>query len=108
MIPPEELRLAVDAKPDGVIIRFDVVPGASIAEVPSGFNQWRRSIEAKLTERPERGLANAQLEKILAHILNLPRERVGVVSGHKSHRKVVHVRGVDLDYTVLRLSQAKE
>jgi len=107
MIPPEELRLAVDLKPDGVAIRFDVVPGANKVVVPSGFNQWRRSLEAKLTERPERGHANAQLENVLAQILDLPRSSVCVVSGHKSHRKVVHVKGVDLDYIILRLSGAK-
>jgi uncharacterized protein YggU (UPF0235/DUF167 family) len=42
---------------------------------------------------PERGAANAALEKLLARCAGLPRGRVSVVSGHKDRIKTVHLAG---------------
>jgi uncharacterized protein (TIGR00251 family) len=94
---------AIEDHPDGVIIRFDVVPGASRVKVPSGFNPWRRSLEAKLTEKPTRGKANKQLISEVSSLLEVSRDCVQVISGQKSSRKVVLVRGIDVEKAVLHL-----
>lgn len=94
---------AIEDHPDGVIIRFDVVPGASRVKVPSGYNQWRRSLEAKLTEKPTQGKANKQLILEISSLLDVSRDDVQVISGQKSSRKVVLVRGIDVKEAVLHL-----
>jgi uncharacterized protein (TIGR00251 family) len=94
---PDQIRVAIDPHPRGVLIRFEVAPGSSRLLVPSGFNPWRRSLEAKLTEKPTRGKANLQLERALADLFGIGADRVQVTSGHKSSRKVVLVLGIDAD-----------
>ncbi|TRZ68287.1 MAG: DUF167 domain-containing protein [Methanothrix sp.] len=96
---------AVGKHPEGVTIRFEVVPGASKLSIPSGFNPWRQSLEAKLTEMPTRGKANAQLTRELASILKIPGDRVVVIGGQKSSRKTVLVKGADVENVMACLAE---
>jgi len=96
---------AVNPHPLGCIISFEVVPGSSRLAVPSGFNAWRRSIEAHLTEGPSRGRANRQLTEELARKLGISELKVEVLSGHKSARKLLLVKGMTKDEAVSVLMQ---
>lgn len=98
-----DLKDAIQPHPQGVIVRFEVVPGSSILSVPSGFNPWRKSLEAKLTEEPTRGKANRQLVEAVSKLFSLPKGNVEVLSGHKSARKVILVRGIDIDQALTLL-----
>lgn len=97
---------AVDANPEGAIIRLEVSPGASRVAIPSGYNQWRRTIEVRLTERAERGRANRQLLEGLADVLGVPITDIEIKSGEKSSRKVLLVRGMDRARAVAILESA--
>ena len=99
-----DLANAADPHPLGCTIRFEVVPGSSRLLVPSGFNPWRKSLEARLTEEPTRGRANRQLIEALAEILSVPAAAIEVMSGHKNSRKVVLVRGMAADQAISLLS----
>ena len=94
---------ALVAHSQGFTVRFEVVPGSSRLLVPSGFNPWRKALEARLTEEPSRGKANRQLVEELASILGVPERDVEVVSGHKSRRKVLVVRGMKPEEAILKL-----
>jgi uncharacterized protein (TIGR00251 family) len=98
-----DLQDAISLHPKGLIIRFEVVPGSSNLAVPSGFNSWRRSLEARLTEEPRKGRANKQLIEAVAELFSLPESEVEVLSGHKSARKVLLVRGIALERALLLL-----
>jgi uncharacterized protein (TIGR00251 family) len=102
-----DLRDALEPHPQGLIIRFEVVPGSSRLAVPSGFNPWRRSLEARLTEAPSRGRANMQLVSALEQVFSLPRGSVEVLSGQKSSRKVLLVRGIGMERAVALLKGLK-
>lgn len=100
----EDFKEAVKPHPQGLTIRFEVTPGSSKLEVPSGFNPWRKVLEARLTEEPTKGRANRQLVEEVARILGIPERNVEVLSGHKSARKVLLVTGLDPDVAVYRLN----
>ena len=100
-----DLYEAVKPHPLGCIISFDVVPGSSRLAVPSGFNLWRKSIEAHLTEEPSRGRANRQLTEELAKTLNIAQQKVEVLSGHKNARKLLLVKGMAKEEVVSALEQ---
>ncbi len=89
----------------GCTISFDVVPGSSRLVVPSGYNPWRRSVEAHLTEEPSRGRANRQLTEELARTLGISEAKVEVLSGQKSARKLLLVKGMTMDEAVFALMQ---
>jgi uncharacterized protein (TIGR00251 family) len=103
----EDFREAIKPHPRGLTIRFEVAPGSSKLEVPSGFNPWRRTLEARLTEEPTKGKANRQLVEEVARILGVPERNVEVLSGHKSSRKVLLVTGLDQDVAVYRLKSRR-
>ncbi len=105
---PDQIREAIASHPKGVLIRFEVAPGSSRLLVPSGYNPWRRSIEAKLTERPTKGKANHQLEGAIADLFGISAERVQVTAGMKSSRKVVLVLGIDAEEAEMRLTSSTE
>ena len=104
---PDQIREAIDPHPKGVLIRFEVAPGSTRLLVPSGYNPWRRSIEAKLTERPTKGKANHQLERAIADLFEISAERVSVTAGQKSSRKLVLVLGIDADEAEKRLAGSR-
>ena len=83
----DQIREAIDPHPKGVLIRFEVAPGSTRLLVPSSYNPWRKSIEAKLTERPTKGKANLQLERAIADLFEISAERVSVTAGQKSSRR---------------------
>jgi uncharacterized protein len=93
-------REAFEPHPLGCIIRFEVVPGSSRLLVPSGFNPWRRTLEARLKEEPTRGRANRELMAEVARSLSVSESNVEVLSGHKSSRKVLLVKGVTVEKAI--------
>ena len=96
---------AVKPHPLGCVICFEVVPGSSRLAVPSGFNPWRRAFQAHLTEEPSRGRANRQLTEELAGLLGIPLQKVEVMSGQKSARKLLLLRGISRDEAVCALEK---
>lgn len=100
-----DLSQAVRAHPEGCVISFEIAPGSSSLKVPSGFNPWRRSIEARLTEEPFRGRANRQLVEELSRLLGISTTRVELLSGQKSAKKTVLLRRVSMEDAISALSQ---
>jgi len=97
---------ALIAHPLGFTVRFEVLPGSSRLQVPSGFNPWRKALEARLTEEPSRGRANRQLVAELARILGVPERNVEVASGHKSGRKILIIKGLKPEEAIEKLNSA--
>jgi uncharacterized protein len=62
--------------------------------------------KARVAAPPERGKANRALEELLAGALGVPRDRVAVVGGRSSRRKVVEVEGLEAPEVVRRLDAA--
>jgi uncharacterized protein (TIGR00251 family) len=87
---------AIHASKDGAVIDFEVTPGARSAEVPSGYNVWRKRIEAKLRAPPEKGKANDELVEALSGLFNVPARGIEITSGATSSRKSVLIRGVNV------------
>jgi len=87
---------AIRATKEGAVIDFDVSPGAKSAEVPSGYNPWRKRIEARIRAPPERGQANEELMGALADLFNVPATNVEIASGTINSRKSVLIRGVSV------------
>lgn len=96
----------VERHPDGTVLHIDVLPGSSELLIPAGFNAWRGSIEIRLTERADHGRANRQLLHELARAFGLPQGDVEIMSGHRSHRKVVLLRGIDAEAVLAALRKS--
>ncbi|PSJ58717.1 DUF167 family protein [Kumtagia ephedrae] len=62
----------------------------------------RSHLAIRVRALPERGAANAALERLLAETLGLPRSKVSVVAGHTARLKTVRLNaGADFVLNVL-------
>jgi uncharacterized protein (TIGR00251 family) len=86
---------------DGVRIEVEVKVRASRTAV-LGLREQRLSVA--LAAPPVDGAANEALRRALAELFELPRQDVTIVSGEKSRRKLVELRGADLARVLARLA----
>jgi len=81
-----------------------VVPGAST----SGIAGWMgNELRVRVTAPPERGKANAAVEKTIAEALGIPARAVRIVKGGTSLRKILEISGLTTDELRQRLSQRR-
>jgi len=100
---PMDFKEAIKPHPLGFVISFDIVTGSSRVSVPSGYNPWKKVMEARLTEKPFHGKANRQLIKALAELFNISTDQIEILSGQKSTKKAVLIKSVELDKAILIL-----
>jgi uncharacterized protein (TIGR00251 family) len=94
---------AVKQTKDGVVIDFEVTPGAKSTIVPSGYSVWRKRVEVKLRSPPEKGRANEELIEALSDIFKVPSSGIEITSGATNSRKSIKLHGVTLDAVISTL-----
>ena len=97
-------RDAIKRSDRGVIIDLEVTPGSKTVCIPSGYNQWRKRIEVKLSQNAQKGRANDQLIENLSTLLDLGSANIIIAGGAKSTKKSVLVRGMDYEDVVSVMS----
>lgn len=74
-------------------VRVTVRAGGERIDPPLPLSDGQWVLPVRLKAVPEKGAANAALERLLARRLGVAPTTVTVVSGHKSRRKTLHVAG---------------
>jgi uncharacterized protein (TIGR00251 family) len=77
-----------------VRLHVKVVPGASRDEVVGLMGD---TLKVRVIAAPERGKANAAVERTIAAALGLPSGNVRIVAGHTSPRKIVEIDADETD-----------
>ncbi len=100
------LEDAIKQYKDGVVIDFEVTPGSRSICVPSGFNEWRKRVEVKLSQNAQKGKANEQLIENLSKLFGITTSNITITSGSKNSKKSVMVEGVDYNkvFNILKSS----
>lgn len=78
----------------GIIVDIEVTPGSRSISVPSGYNEWRKRIEVKLTKNAEKGKANEQLIECLAAFFGISSSNILISSGATSSKKSLLIKGI--------------
>jgi len=86
---------AIKPTKDGVVIDFEVTPGAKATVVPSGYSVWRKRIEVKLRAPPEKGRANEELIEALSGIFGVSSSNIEITSGATNSKKSIRIYGID-------------
>lgn len=76
------------------VLTVKVIPRSSANRVV-GFEG--NFLKAKVTSAPVGGLANSDLIRLLSRTLNVGKESIEIVSGHKSRLKTVRIHGISED-----------
>jgi uncharacterized protein len=81
----------IEAGPDGVFIDVRVIPRASRSAIAGARDG---ALLVRLTAPPVEGAANAELVRLIAEVLDVPKRAVTVVSGERSRQKRIKVTGM--------------
>jgi uncharacterized protein (TIGR00251 family) len=84
----------------GIIVDIEVTPGSRSISVPSGYNEWRKRIEVKLTKNAQKGKANEQLVECLAELFGINSSDILICSGATSSKKSLMIKGVSYQQAV--------
>ncbi len=86
---------AFEADASGLTLRVRLTPrgGRDALEGFAALADGRVVIKARVSAAPEKGLANAALEKLVAKALGVPKSSVAVVGGETARLKTVRVSG---------------
>jgi uncharacterized protein len=84
----------------GVIVDIEVVPGSSLISVPSGYNEWRKRIEVKITKNAHKGKANEQLVECFAALFEIRNSDIRIFSGATSSKKSLLINGISYKHAV--------
>ena len=85
---------AIKVLDSGIIIDIEVTPGSRSLSVPSGYNEWRKRIEVKLTKNAQKGKANEQLIEGLAELFGISSSDILISSGATSSKKSLLIKGI--------------
>ena len=88
---------ALRFKNSAVFVDIEVTPGSKTAQIPSGYNEWRKRIEVKLSEAAQKGKANEQLIEQFAILFNIPSARVSLENGWTNSKKTIRIDGISLE-----------
>jgi len=88
---------ALREKKDAVFIDIEVTPGAKVIQVPSGYNEWRKRIEIKISEAAQKGKANEQVIEETAALFLVPQSRVFIENGMTGSKKTIRIDGMSLE-----------
>ena len=88
------MKDAIRQAEDGVILDLEIAAGAKETRV-HGYNTWRRRIEIKLSERAEKGRANAELISFLSGLFNVNSGNVRIITGLTNRKKSVKIAGAN-------------
>ncbi len=88
------MKDAIKPSSDGVILDIEISAGAKETAV-HGYNPWRKRIEIRLSERAQKGRANAELVSFLSGLFKVNSGNVRIISGLTNSKKSVMIAGMD-------------
>lgn len=80
---------------DHVVVQLRLTPkgGRDALDGVGTLADGRRVLQARVRAAPDKGAANAAVERVLAKALGVPRSAVTLVSGHTARLKNLRVAG---------------
>ncbi len=92
----ETMKDAIKPAHDGVILDLEISAGAKETAV-HGYNPWRKRIEVKLSERAQKGKANAELISFFSVLFNVNSRDVRIITGLTNSKKSVKIINAKAD-----------
>ena len=84
----------------GAELRVKVVPGSSRERIAGLLGE---ALKVQVSAAPERGRANAAVERLIAGALGVAESAVAVMAGHSTPRKTIRINGMSAADVIARL-----
>jgi len=84
-------KMKLDEENGGIQFTVRVIPRSSRTVI---VGEYDGAVKVKISSPPVDGAANAELIKLFAKKLGVPRSAIGIVSGETSRTKLLRIAGV--------------
>lgn len=91
---PGHFFMMYQETPQGILIRFKILPNASRNHIVGQAND---EIKVRIAAQPEKGAANQELISFLADFLHLAKSNIEIVQGLSSRHKRLLINGIPLN-----------
>jgi uncharacterized protein (TIGR00251 family) len=98
--PDDDPAVAIADTPGGCTIQIKVIPRAPMTVI-DGMRGG--AVLVRLSAPPVEGQANESLLRFIAHICDVPRRQVSLISGEKTRSKVIRVLHLTRAQATLRV-----
>jgi hypothetical protein len=85
---------AIRGSKDGVLLDVYVIPGASQAVFPIGYNRWRHRIDMSVDSQAKDNRANRAVLQILGNFFGIPSQDISIVAGLKNREKTILLKNI--------------
>lgn len=90
----QEFRRALHETDRGTILAIEVTAGSKRENFPGGFNPWRNTLDCIVTAPPVEGRANRAVVELISRSLDVPKNRISILSGSGSAQKKIMIEGI--------------
>ena len=94
----------IHGQPDGVLLSVKLQPRASANEIGEVLAD---ELRVKVAAPPVDAAANEALLRLLADVLDCPRNRPELIRGHTSRHKIVKIYGISGEVAAAKLMQQR-
>ena len=88
-----------------ILIAVHVTPNASQSCL-LGYDQWTKNLKIAVRAKAEGGRANNAVLHVMAELLGVPKNDIGIVAGQKSRTKKIMISGHDIQLIKKALSRS--
>jgi uncharacterized protein len=99
-----ESLAAFKEDPRGVRLEIMVSAGAARSCFGDRFDPWRNRLGVRVRSPPEKGRANREVIRLVAHFFDCPETQVRIIQGETTSLKTVFIEGLSLEDATRRLS----
>jgi len=99
------IRDAVSEIDNSAVLLLEVSAGSKKTHFPAGYNEWRKTVQCRISTPPVEGRANKAIIKCIASELGVPRAHISIISGATSSIKRIRVDEMSGDTLVKKLRE---
>jgi uncharacterized protein (TIGR00251 family) len=89
---------------DGVLLKMEISPKSDRFRIV-GYNDWREALEVRIKALPQKGKAN---KEIINEFSEITERTIEIVSGHKSHHKILKIYDISKEELIEILNRYVE
>ena len=101
-----DIKGAINLSKKGILLKLHVMPGSFQSVFPSGYNEWRRSIEIKVKAEAKENKANNEVIHKIAEYLDISEKDICIVSGEKIREKTILIKDLSIGKICKKLEES--
>jgi len=100
-----EFTNAIKSKKGTILISIYVTPAAKKTCFPTGYNEWRKTLEMSVKGKAENNKANLEVLKEISRFFNTPFSKISITAGKTSREKIISLQTLSQQQVIQKISE---